>query len=63
MLREPVEVALAEVAMIQRLGSRIEPGKEVGVDPGVLDLQKNFNAVFIGIGLGNSPELGIPGEE
>jgi dihydropyrimidine dehydrogenase (NAD+) subunit PreT len=62
-LREPVEVALTEVAMIQRLGARIEPGKEVGVDPGVLDLQKNFNAVFIGVGLGNSPELGIPGEE
>jgi glutamate synthase (NADPH/NADH) small chain len=62
-LREPVEVALAEVAMIQRLGAKLVVGKEVGFDPGVADLQKNFDAVFIGIGLGNSPELGIPGEE
>jgi glutamate synthase (NADPH/NADH) small chain len=62
-LREPVEVALAEVAMIQRLGAKVEAGKEVGVDPSVADLQKNFDAVFIGMGLGNSPELGIPGED
>src|SRR3984893_576018 len=62
-LREPVEVALAEVAMIQRLGARIEPGKEVGVDPTLADLQKKFDTVFIGIGLGNSPQLGIPGED
>ena len=62
-LREPVEVALAEVAMIQRLGAKFEVGKEVGVVPAVEVLRKNFDAVFISIGLGNSPELGIPGEE
>jgi glutamate synthase (NADPH/NADH) small chain len=62
-LREPMGVALAEVAMIQRLGARLEVGKEVGFDPAVADLQKDFDAVFIGVGLGNSPELGIPGEE
>src|ERR1700686_5181353 len=39
-LREPVEVALAEVAMIQRLGARLEVGKEVGVAPAVAALQK-----------------------
>src|SRR6202023_3549516 len=61
-LREPVEVALAEVAMVQRLGAKLEVGKEVGVDPAVADLQKDFAAVFIGVGLGNSPQLGIPGE-
>src|SRR6202035_3601808 len=32
-LREPIEVALTEVAMIQRLGVRIEIGREIGVDP------------------------------
>src|ERR1700686_1155076 len=62
-LREPVEVALAEVAMIQRLGARIELGMEVGVDPPLANLQKKFDTVFIGVGLGNSPQLGIPGEE
>src|SRR5580693_8905938 len=62
-LREPVDIALAEVAMIQRLGAKLEVGKEVGVDPALAQLQKDFDAVFIGIGLGNSPQLGIPGEE
>lgn len=62
-LREPIEIALAEAAMIQRLGVRIETGKEVGVDPNVPDLQKDFQAVFVSVGLGNTPQLGIPGEE
>jgi dihydropyrimidine dehydrogenase (NAD+) subunit PreT len=62
-LREPIEVALAEVAMVQRLGVRIETGKEVGVDPAVTELQQNFDAVFLSVGLGNTPQLGIPGEE
>jgi dihydropyrimidine dehydrogenase (NAD+) subunit PreT len=62
-LREPIEIALAEAAMIQRLGVRIETGKEVGVDPTVSDLQKNFGAVLLSVGLGNTPQLGIPGEE
>jgi len=62
-LREPVEVALAEVAMVQRLGVRLETAREVGEDPTVTELQKNFDAVFISVGLGNTPQLGIPGEE
>ena len=62
-LREPVEVALAEVAMVRRLGVRLETGKDVGVDPSVANLQKNFDAVFLSVGLGSTPELGIPGEE
>jgi dihydropyrimidine dehydrogenase (NAD+) subunit PreT len=62
-LREPVEVALAEVVMIKRLGVRIETGKDVGVEPSVAYLQKNFDVVFLGVGLGSTPALGIPGEE
>jgi dihydropyrimidine dehydrogenase (NAD+) subunit PreT len=62
-LREPVEIALAEVQMIQRLGVRLETGKEVGSDLPVSDLRQNFDAVFVSVGLGNTPRLGIPGEE
>ena len=62
-LREPVEVALAEVEMVQRLGVRLETGKEVGVNLDPSDLQKNFHAVFLSVGLGNTPKLGIPGGE
>jgi glutamate synthase (NADPH/NADH) small chain len=62
-LREPVEIALAEVAMVQRLGVRLETGREVGVDPSVAHLQSNFDAVFLSVGLGHTPGLNIPGEE
>jgi dihydropyrimidine dehydrogenase (NAD+) subunit PreT len=62
-LREPVEVALAEVEMIRRLGVRVEVGKDVGDGLSVEELKKGFDAVFIGVGLGKSPRLGIPGED
>ncbi len=62
-LREPVKVALEEVAMIQRLGVRIETGREIGQDLVLADLQAKFDAVFLSLGLGATPNLGIPGEE
>ena len=62
-LREPIDTALYEVEMIRRLGVRIETRKDVGVDPSLADLQKTFDAVFIGVGLGRTRELIIPGEE
>jgi len=62
-LREPVEIALAEVAMVQRLGVCLETGKDVGSDPSVADLQAKFDALFLSVGLGSTPQLGIPGEE
>lgn len=62
-LREPAEVARAEVAMVERLGVKLETGKELGTDFTLADLQANFGAVFLGVGLGATPGLGIPGEE
>jgi len=62
-LREPVEVALAEVEMVKRLGVHLETGKEVGADIDVAGLQKDFDALFVSVGLGNTPKLGVPGEE
>jgi len=62
-LREPAEVARAEVAMVERLGVKLETGKELGTDFTMADLQANFGAVFLGVGLGATPGLGIPGEE
>ena len=62
-LREPVEVALAEVAMIEKLGVKMETGKELGTNLSVEDLQGNFAAIFLSVGLGMTPALGIPGEE
>ena len=62
-IREPVETALAEVAMIERLGVRIETNAELGRNRDLPDLQDRFDAVFLGAGLGATPALGIPGEE
>ena len=62
-LREPVEVALAETRMIESLGVKIETGKELGTGMSIAELQAGFDAVFIGIGLGATPSLGIPGED
>jgi glutamate synthase (NADPH/NADH) small chain len=62
-LREPVEVALAEVAMVEKLGVRIETGKELCGNLALADLQTNFGAIFLSVGLGITTTLGIPGEE
>jgi glutamate synthase (NADPH/NADH) small chain len=59
-LREPVPVALAEVAMIARLGVKFVTGMEVTE---VASGAYAPDAVFIATGLGGSPGLGIPGEE
>jgi len=62
-LREPVPVALSEVEMIASLGVNIINGVEVGTDLPFSELTRQFDAVFVGVGLGSTPLLGIPGEE
>jgi glutamate synthase (NADPH/NADH) small chain len=62
-LREPVEASLAEVAMIRKLGVRIETGAELGADVSLERLRAEFDAVFLSVGLGATPAMGIEGEE
>jgi len=62
-LREPVEVALAEVRMIERMGVEIKTGVALGTDISLSALQEAFEAVVLGVGLGRTPGLGIEGEE
>jgi dihydropyrimidine dehydrogenase (NAD+) subunit PreT len=62
-LREPIDIALAEAEMIRKLGVKIETGVEAGLDITAADLQTKFDAVFLSVGLGMTPSLGIPGEE
>jgi dihydropyrimidine dehydrogenase (NAD+) subunit PreT len=58
-----VDIALAEVAMVQRLGVKVETGRELGVNLIPDDLRSSFDAVFLSVGLGRTPNLEIPGEE
>jgi glutamate synthase (NADPH/NADH) small chain len=57
------EVSLAEIRMIEELGVEIRCGIEVGKDISMDELQDEFDAVFLGIGLGEGRKLGIPGED
>ena len=52
-----------EVAMVRALGVDIKSGTSVGKDITLLHLERDFDAIFIGIGLGATDDLQIPGEE
>lgn len=60
--REPVDVSLDEVKMIEELGVTFKNGVEIGKDMKFEDLVANYDAVFIGIGLGAVPDMEVPGE-
>lgn len=62
-LREPVEIALDEARMIEDLGVTISPGAELGGNLQLAQLQRDFDAVVLAVGLGATPALSIPGEE
>jgi glutamate synthase (NADPH/NADH) small chain len=57
------EDSLAEVELIKSLGVKIKTGVEVGKHVKVADLEKKFDAIFIGVGLGRTYRLNIPGED
>jgi dihydropyrimidine dehydrogenase (NAD+) subunit PreT len=61
-LREPVEIALAEVAMLEKLGVKVVTGRELG-NTLTWDQLHGYRAVFLGVGLGATNALGISGEE
>jgi glutamate synthase (NADPH/NADH) small chain len=62
-LREPIEIATGEAAFIEKLGVKFEYGVELGRNKTLAELRRDFDAVYIGVGLGLSPDLRIPGEE
>jgi dihydropyrimidine dehydrogenase (NAD+) subunit PreT len=62
-LREPIDIALAEVDMIRRLGVELKTNYEIERDISFQELQSNYDAVFLSCGLGTTPLLGIPGDE
>jgi heterodisulfide reductase subunit A-like polyferredoxin len=61
--RLPKDVLNAEVDFLLSHGIDIEYGKTVGKDVKLKDLQKEYDAVFLGIGAHDSLKLGIPGED
>ncbi len=57
------EDALTEVKLVQHLGVKFKQKCEVGKDVPVDKLTKENDAIFVGIGLGKTEDLNIPGEE
>ncbi len=62
-MREPIRVALEEVALVEALGVEIRTGVEIGRDVTAETLLTDFDAVFVSAGMGGVPHLGIPGED
>lgn len=62
-MREPIRVSLEEVEFIRSLGVKIQTGVEVGVDIPAQQILEEFDAVFLGVGMGRVPDMHIPGEE
>ncbi len=58
----PADDALAEVEFVRSLGVEFRTGFEVGPGPSADALLRDFDAVFLGPGLGIDTRLGIPGE-
>ena len=55
--------AVRETEMIRELGVEIRQNVTVGKDVQLAQLEKEYDAIFIGIGLGKTDALGIPGED
>ncbi|MNS18944.1 NAD-dependent dihydropyrimidine dehydrogenase subunit PreT [compost metagenome] len=57
------EDALKEVAYVQAIGVEIRTNTLVGRDVSFEQLASEYDAVFLGVGLGPDSRLGIPGED
>jgi glutamate synthase (NADPH/NADH) small chain len=55
--------ALKEVKLVEHVGVKFKQNCEVGKDLPVEKLTKENDAIFVGVGLGQTEDLGIPGED
>ena len=60
-MRPPI--ALAEAKMVLDLGVELKTGVRVGTDVTMADLRREYDAVYVAVGLGDTKRLGIPGED
>lgn len=54
---------IREIEMVRSLGVEIKNGVAVGKNISLQELERDFDAIFIGIGLGETEDLQIPGED
>jgi dihydropyrimidine dehydrogenase (NAD+) subunit PreT len=54
--------SLREVELVRSLGVEFRQ-QEIGLDPPLAAIEKQFDRIFLGLGLGSMLRLGIPGEQ
>lgn len=57
------EEVVKEIEMIRAIGVEIRSGISIAKDVSLADLERDYDAIFIGIGLGETDDLHIPGED
>src|SRR5882762_5292219 len=57
------ETSLVEVEMIKDLGVEFRCGVEVGKDIALAEIEREFDAIFVSLGLGGGMRMNIPGED
>ncbi|ANY65947.1 dihydropyrimidine dehydrogenase [Paenibacillus sp. BIHB 4019] len=60
--RLPQEISLWEVEQVRQLGVDIRTNTKVGVDVGMEQLRREYDAIVLAIGMSKVPSLGIEGE-
>lgn len=55
--------SLAEVALVEKLGVEMRLNTEIGKDIAFADLEAEYDALFVGVGLGGARRLEVPGED
>ncbi|MDN6099027.1 NAD(P)-dependent oxidoreductase [Corynebacterium flavescens] len=62
-LREPIEVALHEVKMVEQLGVKVSTNTSLETQEELVRVASEFDAVYLGTGLGKVPGLDFPGAD
>ena len=55
--------SIREADLVRQLGVKFQQKVEVGRDISFSDLERQFDAIFIGVGLGETWDLNLPGED
>jgi len=61
--RLPQDLLAAEIDIIKALGVEIKLNTAIGKDVSISDLQRDYDALFVGVGAHQGSKLGVDGEE
>ena len=59
----PARASLEEIELIRKLGVEFRHGVEIASEADLEKLEREFDAIFLGVGLGPAHRLGIPGDD